>query len=111
MLPLPRRLSAVFGHKRQEPRRAREIQVGHLYRSAHFRDLKRAPRFPGTPLACFSLLFGSFLFPEKSGDLLPLRKSDSKSPTNWQAIPTVSSLPLARFLLIRAIPGYQIMSE
>ena len=44
MLPLPRRLSAVFGHKRQEPRRAREIQVGHLYRSAHFRDLWLVPR-------------------------------------------------------------------
>jgi len=43
MLPLPRRLSAVFGHKRQEPRRA-HLQVEHLYRSAHFRDPWLVPR-------------------------------------------------------------------
>ena len=58
-----------------------------------------------------STLLSSPGLTEKSGDLLPLRKSDSKSPTDWQAIPTVSSLPLARFLIIRPIPGYQIMSE
>ncbi len=56
----PSDLSAVFGHSGQGPRRA-HLQVEHLYRSAHFRDLRACPRLLGSSRLVFRFFSWAFL--------------------------------------------------